>query len=102
TLCLAGRASDYAALVATADLSLLATVPVGDAPSWAALDAAGALCILANTRSDDVSLVSVARREEVARLAVGRAPKHVTVGRVPEAVLAAFEDAGAPVPGRAD
>jgi DNA-binding beta-propeller fold protein YncE len=102
TLCLAGRASDYAALVATADLSLLATVPVGDAPSWAALDAAGALCILANTRSDDVSLVSVARREEVARLTVGRAPKHVTVGRVPEAVLAAFEDAGAPVHGRAD
>lgn len=91
-LCLAGRASDYAAVVATDDLELLATVPVGDAPSWAELDAAGTLCVLANTRSDDVSLVALDTFEEVARLAVGRAPKHVTVGRVPEAVLQVFAD----------
>lgn len=88
-LCLAGRASDYAAVVATDGLELLATVPVGDAPSWAELDAAGALCVLANTRSDDVSLVSLDTFEELARLEVGRAPKHVTVGFVPEAVLEA-------------
>jgi DNA-binding beta-propeller fold protein YncE len=106
-LCLAGRASDYAAIVATDGvasdgvatdgvatdgvagdgLELLATVPVGDAPSWAALDAAGELCVLANTRSDDVSLVSMRALEEVARLPAGRAPKHVTIGPVPAAVL---------------
>ena len=61
----------------------------GDAPSWAEIDAAGALCVLANTRSDDVSLVSLDTFEELARLEVGRAPKHVTVGFVPEAVLEA-------------
>lgn len=100
TLCLAGRASDYAALVATHDLSLLATVPVGDAPSWAAVGGAGTLCVLANTRSDDVSIVSLERQEELARLPVGRAPKHVTVGPVPETVLAAFERRAEPA--RAD
>lgn len=89
-LCLAGRASDYAAVVATDGLELLATVPVGDAPSWAELDAAGELCVLANTRSDDVSLVSMTTFEELARLPVGRAPKHVTVGFVPGAVLEAY------------
>ncbi|MEE4299116.1 MAG: YncE family protein [Pseudomonadales bacterium] len=87
-LCLAGRASDYAAVVATDGLELLATVPVGDAPSWAELDAEGELCVLANTRSDDVSIVSLTRFEEIARLPVGRAPKHVTIGLVPETVLA--------------
>ena len=35
TLCLAGRASDYAALVRAQDLTLIATIPVGDAPGWA-------------------------------------------------------------------
>jgi len=28
--------------------------------------------------------------QELARIKVGRAPKHVTIGRVPETVLAAF------------
>ncbi|MGP1281426.1 MAG: hypothetical protein ACTS1X_00490 [Parasphingopyxis sp.] len=87
TLCAAGRASDYAALVAAEGLELLATVPVGNAPSWSAIGADGAICILANNRSDDVSLVDVEARAEVARLQVGRAPKHITVGRVPESVL---------------
>ena len=35
TLCLAGRASDYAALVRAPELTLIATIPVGDAPGWA-------------------------------------------------------------------
>ena len=35
TLCLAARASDYAALVRVPELSLLATIPVGDGPGWA-------------------------------------------------------------------
>lgn len=34
TLCAAGRASDYAALVAADGLELLATVPAGNAPNW--------------------------------------------------------------------
>lgn len=90
TLCAAGRASDYAALVAADGLELLATVPVGNAPSWSAISSDGAICIVANNRSDDVSLIDTTTREEVARIAAGRAPKHITVGRVPESILRAI------------
>ncbi len=89
TLCVAGRASDYAALVSVTNdhLTPLATIPVGDAPSWAALDLSGQRCILPNTRSNDVSIISIDTPGELARVRVGAAPKHVTVGRVPAALL---------------
>ena len=87
TLCLAGRASDYAAIVDAADMRLVKTVPVGNAPSWAALDRSGDICILPNTRSRNVSLVSLSEGREVARIRVGNAPKHVSVGRVPARLL---------------
>jgi len=36
-LCLAGRASDYAALVSAPDLKLIAMIPLDDAPGWSAM-----------------------------------------------------------------
>lgn len=92
TLCVAGRASDYAGLVAANGLQLIATIPVGDAPSWSAITADGSICVVANNRSDDVSLIDIAARAEVARIDVGRAPKHITVGHVPIAVLRALAE----------
>ena len=91
TLCIAGRASDYAALVAVPDLEVVATIPTGDAPSWSAFASGGDLCLLANNRSNDVSFIDVARRVEVRRVAVGEAPKHITIGRVPDSVLAEMQ-----------
>ncbi len=88
TLCIAGRASDYTALVATGDLSLIKTIPAGDAPSWSSSSAGDRYCVVANTRSDDVSIVSYETQTEVVRLPAGRGPKHVTIGHVPEDVLA--------------
>jgi len=64
-------------------LALRATVPVGDAPSWEDDDT----CLLANTRSDDVSFVSLAEARETARPPAGRGAKHITIGRVPADVL---------------
>ena len=90
TLCIAGRASDYAALVRAPELTLIATVPVGDAPGWAELADRDRVCLIANTRSDDLSFVSVAERREIARLRVGDGPKHITVAHIPDAVIAAF------------
>jgi DNA-binding beta-propeller fold protein YncE len=90
TLCLAGRASDYAALVKAPQLELIATVPVGDAPGWAELADADRVCVLANTRDDTVSLVSVSDAKELVRLPAGNGPKHITVARVPAEVLAAM------------
>jgi DNA-binding beta-propeller fold protein YncE len=89
TLCLAGRASDYAALVRVPELTLVATIPVGDAPGWAETAEAGRLCLIANTRSDDLSIISIADRKEILRLPVGDGPKHITIARIPATVVAA-------------
>jgi DNA-binding beta-propeller fold protein YncE len=91
TLCLAGRASDYAALVRAPELTLIATIPVGDAPGWAETADAGRLCLIANTRSDDLSIISIADRKEILRLPVGDGPKHITVARLPPAVVSAVK-----------
>lgn len=91
TLCLAARASDYAALVGAPALTLIATIPVGDAPGWAEVADAGRVCLMANARSDDLSIISVAKRAEIVRLPIGNGPKHITVARLPQAVVAALK-----------
>ncbi|MEM8985242.1 MAG: serine/threonine protein kinase [Pseudomonadota bacterium] len=91
TLCIAGRASDYAAIVAADGFEILGVVPVGDAPSWAVIDKSGEYCILANTRSDDVSIVSLTEKQEVARIKAGDYAKHITLADVPEKVLAVMK-----------
>ena len=91
TLCIAGRASDYAAIVRAPELTLVATAPVGDAAGWAELADHDRLCLIANTRSDDLSFVSIADRKELARIKVGDGPKHITVAQVPVAILAAVK-----------
>ena len=84
TLCLAARASDYAALVNAKDLTLIATIPVGDAPGWAEVAEEGRTCLIANTRSDELSIISIPKRAEIARLPIGNGPKHITVARIPQ------------------
>ncbi len=91
TLCLAGRASDYAALVQAPALTLIATIPVGDAPGWAETADKGRVCLIANTRSDDLSIISIPARTEIARLPIGDGPKHITVVRLPASVVAAIK-----------
>jgi DNA-binding beta-propeller fold protein YncE len=91
TLCLAARASDYAALVSAPDLTLIATILVGDAPGWAETAESGRVCLVANTRSDDLTIISIPRRAEIARLPMGNGPKHITVVRLPASVVAAFK-----------
>lgn len=91
TLCLAGRASDYAALVKAPALELIATIPVGDAPGWSAMADNDRLCILANTRDDTVSFVSVGEKKEILRMPAGDGPKHITVAKIPADVVKALE-----------
>ena len=91
TLCLAGRASDYAALVRAPDLTLIATIPVGDAPGWAEMANHDRVCLLVNTHSGDLSFVSLAERKELARLKLGKGPKHISVAQVPSTVIDAFK-----------
>jgi DNA-binding beta-propeller fold protein YncE len=95
TLCLAARASDYAALVNAKDLTLIATIPVGDAPGWSEVAEEGRTCLVANTRGDELSIISVPKRAEVARLPIGNGPKHITVARIPKTVIAGPQEFGA-------
>lgn len=91
TLCLAGRASDYAALVKAPELELIKTIPVGDAPGWSEVAANGRVCLIANTRSDDLSIISIPERKEIVRLPIGDGPKHITVARIPSSVVDAVK-----------
>jgi len=90
TLCLAGRASDYAALVKAPELELITTIPVGDAPGWAETASNGRICLIANTRSDDLSIISIPERKEIVRMPIGDGPKHITVAQIPASVITAF------------
>jgi DNA-binding beta-propeller fold protein YncE len=92
TLCVAGRASDYAALVSTDTFAATAVVDVGDAPSWAANDPSGRHCYLANNRDGTVSVVSYAAGREVARIPTGAGPKYLVGARIPAGILAGTAD----------
>jgi DNA-binding beta-propeller fold protein YncE len=87
TLCLAGRASDYVALVDTRTFTPSAIVDVDDAPGWAATAPDGRHCFVANTRADTISVISYADRREVARLRGGDGPKLIQAARLPAAVV---------------
>lgn len=89
TLCLAGRASDYVALVKAPALELITTIPVDDAPGWATLSLDDRLCLVPNTRADNLSIISLAEAREVARVPTGNGPKHVTVAMIPADVIKA-------------
>jgi hypothetical protein len=86
TLCAAGRASDYVALIATATLAPTAIIEVDDAPGWAAITPDGRHCFVANTRADTLSVISIAERREVARLKGGDGPKQIEAAELPDAV----------------
>ena len=91
TLSLAGRASDYAALVEARDLSLIATIPVGDGPGWAEVTDDGRFCLVTNTRAADLSIIDIASRSEVARVPMDKGPKHITMARLPAPVIHAVK-----------
>jgi YVTN family beta-propeller protein len=87
TLCAAGRASDYVALVSTKTLAPIAFIDVDDAPGWATVGPNGRHCFVANTRAGTVSVISFAKRREVARIKVGNGPKQMEAARIPASVL---------------
>jgi DNA-binding beta-propeller fold protein YncE len=87
TLCAAGRASDYVALVSTRSLAPTALVEVGDMPSWALSGPGDRHCFVPNTGDGTLSVVSYVERREVARVRVGAGPKHLELGDVPVSVL---------------
>jgi hypothetical protein len=47
--------------------------------------------LIANARSDELSIISIAERREIARLPIGNGPKHITVAHLPAAVIASLK-----------
>ena len=78
-ICDAGTVSDYVAIIDRASLTTDEIIPVGKKPYWATPSADGELCFVANSDSDDVSVISFEQAEEIARLPVGDHPQRMRV-----------------------
>jgi len=87
-LCIAGTVSHYVALVSYPSLDLVATIPVGEEPSWVITSLDGKTCYVSSRISDTVSIISVEDGSEVKRLEVGDYPQRMWTVRVPERRLA--------------
>ncbi|HMC63509.1 MAG TPA: beta-propeller fold lactonase family protein [Gemmataceae bacterium] len=69
----------------TAQKRITGKVGVGRGPNWVTFSPAGDYCCVSNVLSDNVSIIDVGRRREVARVKVGKQPKRLVVANVPEA-----------------
>lgn len=62
---------------------IVGSVPVGDGPNWVAFSPEGKYVVVSNAGSDDVSVIDVKARHEVARVKTGKIPKRVVIANVP-------------------
>jgi YVTN family beta-propeller protein len=83
TICDAGTISNYAALVSARSLAPEAIIPVGDQPAEAVTSLDGRYCFVANRGSNIVSVISYAKRREIARIPVGAHPQEEELATVP-------------------
>jgi DNA-binding beta-propeller fold protein YncE len=91
-LCDVGTIDDYTKIVSTATLATTGTVtyPTGSIPYWAVDSADGNYCFVALSAANQVSVVSYATGQEVARVNVGDFPQREKVAQLPDAVIAAL------------
>lgn len=73
-----GSMMNLVAIYGLPDLSLVATIPVGDDPNWDVISPDGTRLYVTNRGSDDVSVIDLAGKREVARIKVGRYPERMT------------------------
>lgn len=59
------------------------SVPVGDGPNWVAFSPDGKYVVVSNAGTDDVSIIDVRARREVARVKTGKIPKRLVIASVP-------------------
>ena len=83
-LCIAGTVAHYVALVSYPELDLVATIPVGEEPSWVVASLDGKHCYVSSRVSNTVSVISVDERREVKRIEVGDYPQRMWTVRIPE------------------
>lgn len=86
-LCVAGRASDYVAIVERASMHTVRIIKVDDGPGWAATSPDGRHCVVTSTRADTVSVISYDSLDKVEEIKVGKGPKHIVAAEVPNDVV---------------
>lgn len=86
-LCAAATISDYAAIVRRRSLNTQRITRVGRKPYWATASSDGRYCFVANSDSDDVSVLSFRSGREVERFDVGDHPQRMRMARVRAGVL---------------
>jgi YVTN family beta-propeller protein len=72
-----GSMENLVAVFSLPDLSLVGTVAVGDDPNWVTFSPDGTRVYISNRGSDDVSVIDLAARREIARIKVGRYPERM-------------------------
>jgi DNA-binding beta-propeller fold protein YncE len=91
TICDAATVSNYVALVARRTLRTEAIIPVGDQPAEAETSSNGRVCFVTNrgpgAGGDTVSVISFARRRQIARIRAGDGPIEMSAGAIPLTVL---------------
>lgn len=90
-VCVAARASNYAALVSRETLEPESIVPVGASPGLAPNSPDGQYCFISSERPGP-SRRSPTGRATTARITVGEHPKHLVGARVPEVALCGARD----------
>ena len=75
TLWVCSRLNGHVYAYSLPGLSYLGGVQTGDHPDWLTFSPDSRYVYVANDHSDDVSIIEIATREEVARLSVGSSPK---------------------------
>jgi YVTN family beta-propeller protein len=90
-ICDAATISNYVALVERPALSTAAIIPVGDQPGEAETSLDGRYCFVTDRgpASNAVSVISYAKRKEIARVPVGKHPQEEDEARIPVPVLEA-------------
>jgi YVTN family beta-propeller protein len=92
-LCVAGTMSDYAAIVNRRSIRRpsgpnLKLLKGGTKPYWSTTSADGKKCYVSWSGTDSVSVISYAKRREIAKIAVGDHPQRVRTGAVPRGWIA--------------
>jgi len=81
---IAATMASYAAILSVPALDLLATIPVGEHPSWVIPSLDGRHFYVSARLGDSVSVISIEQRKEIARVKVGDYPQRMWTMRVPK------------------
>ena len=82
-LCIAATVEGYVGILSVPDLELLATIPVGEEPSWIITSLDGRYCYASARIGNTVSIISIEDKREIKRIPVGDYPQRMWTARVP-------------------